>query len=100
MIMKTLFFFFLLIIAVFLFAAMILFRLFRQLGLGKLFKLFGGQVETGRSSHHTTSDDTKRRQRKTETSDGDIIIDRRNPEQVNQKIFHKNEGEYVHFEEE
>lgn len=32
-------------------------------------------------------------------SDDETIIDRRTPDEVNRKIFAKNEGEYVDFEE-
>ena len=31
--------------------------------------------------------------------DGEVVIDRRSPDEANRKIFSKNEGEYVDFEE-
>lgn len=37
--------------------------------------------------------------RKTTTEGGDTIIDNRNPEEVDKKIFAKDEGEYVDFKE-
>ncbi len=37
---------------------------------------------------------------RTSSSDGQVIIDSRNPNQANRKIFSDNEGEYVDFEEE
>lgn len=33
------------------------------------------------------------------TDDDEVIIDRRTPDEANRKIFSKNEGEYVDFEE-
>lgn len=33
------------------------------------------------------------------TENGDVIIDKRDPVKINQKIFKKNEGEYVDFKE-
>lgn len=38
-------------------------------------------------------------QRSTTTANGDTIIDTRNQEQANKKIFSKDEGEYVDFKE-
>lgn len=46
---------------------------------------------------------TRRRGRSyggTATADDEIIIDRRTPDEANRKIFSKNEGEYIDFEEE
>lgn len=48
----------------------------------------------------TTQQSSSSTQRTTTTSTGDVIIDRRSPEQSHQKIFQKGEGEYVEFEEE
>ncbi|MDO4160388.1 MAG: DUF4834 family protein [Prevotellaceae bacterium] len=39
-------------------------------------------------------------QQRRATSDDDVIIDSRNPDDANRKIFSDNEGEYVDFEEE
>mgnify|MGYP002626337438 CR=1 FL=1 len=41
----------------------------------------------------------KRNTRTTRTADGVTIVDHRSPEETNKKIFSKNEGEYVEFEE-
>lgn len=62
----------------------------------KAFYRFLGSV-----SQHGNADDTKQQQkvRKTKTKEGVIITDMRNPEQANRKIFTKEEGEYVPFEE-
>lgn len=38
--------------------------------------------------------------RRTRTTSGETIIDTRNPEHANRKIFAKDEGEYVDFREE
>ena len=35
-----------------------------------------------------------------QTSEDEVIIDRRSPDEAKRKIFSKNEGEYVDFEEE
>ena len=35
-----------------------------------------------------------------QTTDDEVIIDRRSPDEANRKIFSKSEGEYVDFEEE
>lgn len=36
----------------------------------------------------------------TQSADDEVIIDRRSPDEAKRKIFSKNEGEYVDFEEE
>lgn len=35
-----------------------------------------------------------------QTTDDEVIIDRRSPDEANRKIFSKGEGEYVDYEEE
>lgn len=52
----------------------------------------GGSDRQGQRSH----DDRTARQTTTQT--GDTIIDNRSPREVNQKIFGKDEGEYVDYE--
>ncbi len=89
-----------LIIAMFGLVAIILRRLFHQLGLDTIFNLFRGQAAHNQHTQQKSSGQAKQRRRQTKTSSGDIIIDRRSSKEMNQKIFHKNEGEYVDFEEE
>ena len=43
--------------------------------------------------------DSGSRQRTTTTSSGDVVEDRRSEYEINRKIFTKEEGEYVDFEE-
>ncbi len=58
------------------------------------------------SNNYSNSSDNYGRSRgfssysKTSSSDGQEIIDSRNPNLANRKIFSDNEGEYVDFEEE
>lgn len=100
MFMKILLLIFLSVIVVFTLGAVILRRLFYHLGLNWIVDLFGGQLGNRGFSRQTSSEDqTRKHKRQTKTPSGDIIIDHRTTDKVNQKIFHKNEGEYVHFEE-
>ena len=41
-----------------------------------------------------------RQQYRQTSGDDEIILDRRTPDEMNRKIFSKNEGEYVDYEEE
>jgi hypothetical protein len=100
MILKIFLFILLLIIAMLGLTAIILRRLFHHLGLNKIFNLLKGQSGHYQHTRQSSSRQTKQRRRQTQTSSGDIIIDRRSPEEVNQKIFDENEGEYVDFVEE
>lgn len=53
---------------------------------------FNSQFGTG------TQQEAPRQQRTTTTDSGETIIDTRSQEEVNQKIFSKDEGEYVDYE--
>jgi hypothetical protein len=99
MLIRIFLFGFLLIIALFVLSAVTLHRLFHQLGLDKIIDLLKGKTEP-RQQQQGSSKRTGWHQRQTQTPSGDTIIDHRTPEEANQKIFHKNEGEYVEFEEE
>lgn len=98
MLLQILMFVFLLIIAMFVLTAVILHRLFHQLGLNQIFNLFRGKTK-GEHRRQGTSKQTHWGKRQTQTPSGITIIDHRTPEKVNQKIFQKDEGEYVDFEE-
>lgn len=52
----------------------------------------------GTSDNHNRSSSSGHT-RRTQTTAGTTIIDKRNPEYANRKIFAKDEGEYVDFEE-
>ncbi|MGI6243611.1 MAG: DUF4834 family protein [Prevotella sp.] len=99
MLLRIFLFVFLLIIALFVLSAVTLHRLLHQTGLDKIIDMLKGKTKP--SQHQQGA--SKRagwHKRQTQTPTGDTIIDRRTPEEANQKIFHKNEGEYVEFEEE
>lgn len=52
----------------------------------------------GNSSSRTQASDTTGSRRHT-TSTGEVVEDRRTENEINRKIFSKDEGEYVDFEE-
>lgn len=62
---------------------------------------FGGQGSQQGSAHRQSANgqDSNGQQRTTTTDSGETIIDTRTEEQVNQKIFSKDEGEYVDYKE-
>ncbi|MCD8291751.1 MAG: DUF4834 family protein [Prevotella sp.] len=62
-------------------------------GFGKSNGSYGNSSSYGRGSGFGSYS-------KTSNSDGQEIIDSRNPNEANRKIFSDNEGEYVDFEEE
>ncbi len=70
-----------------------------------IYRLFNTLRQTvgqfGRQGNNRSkSNSAHTQQRTTTTSDGDVIIDSRIPEQSQQKIFKQGEGEYVDFKEE
>lgn len=85
--------FFLVLLAAIVAGVIILLQLFRSVRRSaKQFRdqmdaMNGGQQTTGQGSQQTTQ------------PNGDIIIDTRDPEKASQKIFDKDEGEYVDFKE-
>lgn len=54
----------------------------------------------GRSASAGGASSSARSGRRQQSDEGTIIIDSRDPELVNRKIFSRDEGEYVDFEEE
>lgn len=48
----------------------------------------------------TQQQHTQQRQQQHRYSNGQVVVDHRNAEEANKKIFKKNEGEYVDFQEE
>lgn len=61
------------------------------------FRNFSGRFKNTRSN---MGGSTRHRQTYTNATDKETVIDRRSPDKANKKIFSKNEGEYVDFEEE
>lgn len=66
---------------------------------GKQGNTYGGSSSTNGRSNGGSSYDSSNRQRTTTTSSGDVVEDRRSEYEINRKIFTKEEGEYVDFEE-
>lgn len=76
---------------VFVIAFIVAVRLLRSFrSFSDIFKSFNGGMGNGNTRGRSYKDSTK----------DDVIIDRRSPEEMKKKIFSKNEGEYVDFEEE
>lgn len=75
---------------------------FLYLRVKRMTKQFRNRNNTRRQQQNTTSGSTKRRS--AEYDDGVVVeeelYDERSPRQANRKIFAKDEGEYVEFEEE
>lgn len=92
MIAALLNFIFLILLAVFIVVGIMAYKIYRTVhSVKKQFKGFRGQDNgngQGRQQYRQTS------------GDDEIIIDRRTPDEMNRKIFSKNEGEYVDYEEE
>lgn len=99
MILRIFLFVFLLIIVLFVLSAITIRRLLHQLGLDKILDLLKGKTDP-HQYQQGASKQTAQHRRQTQTPSGDTIIDQRTPEEANQKIFNKNEGEYVEFDEE
>lgn len=76
------------LVGVFVIAVIVALRLLRSFR--SFSDIFKGRAGNG---------NTRSRSYKDSTND-DVIIDRRSPEEMKKKIFSKNEGEYVDFEEE
>ncbi len=77
--------------------------LYHKTGLSALVDLLCGKVPANRRFGGQTAGDggtAESAQRRTTTATGDVIIDRRDPQQAIRKIFDKDEGEYVDFSEE
>lgn len=92
MIAALLNFLFIILLGIFIVVGVVAYKIYRTFhSVKKQFKGFRGQ-DNGNGQD---------RQQYRQTSDDDeIIIDRRTPDEMNRKIFSKNEGEYVDYEEE
>ena len=84
------FFFFVIVVALVVVAAVV-YRLYRRIR--KNVRDFAQQSGFAQGSGSEDSFSS------TTTEDGDTIIDTRRPQDVNKKIFAKDEGEYVDFKE-
>ncbi len=97
---SILFFLLFLFLLAVLLVAFVLRKLFYNTGLDRLFSIFrnlqGGPSGDGQG----TNQRSRSAGRQTTTHSGDVIIDRRDPEKANQKIFKNGEGEYVDYKEE
>lgn len=92
MIAALLNFLFIILLGIFIVVGVVAYKIYRTFhSVKKQFKGFRGQDNgngQGRQQYgHTSGDD-------------EIIIDRRTPDEMKRKIFSKNEGEYVDYEEE
>lgn len=84
-------FIFIIILGVIIIAGVIAFRIYRSFhNVSKQFRDFRGRARESRA--YSNGRGTGREE--------NIIVDRRTPDEANRKIFAKNEGEYVDFEEE
>lgn len=92
MIAALLNFLFIILLGIFIVVGVVAYKIYRTFhSVKKQFKGFRGQNNgngQGRQQYRQTS------------GDDEIIIDRRTPDEMNRKIFSKNEGEYVDYEEE
>lgn len=92
MIAAILNFLFIILLGTFIIVGVVAYKIYRTFhSVKKQFKGFRGQGDgngQGRQQYGQTS------------GDDEIIIDRRSPDEMNRKIFSKNEGEYVDYEEE
>ncbi|MBS5876377.1 MAG: DUF4834 family protein [Prevotella sp.] len=92
MIAALLNFLFIILLGIFIVVGVVAYKIYRTFhSVKKQFKGFRGQDNgngQGRQQYQQTS------------GDDEIIIDRRTPDEMNRKIFSKNEGEYVDYEEE
>lgn len=92
MIAAILNFLFIILLGIFIIVGVVAYKIYRTFhSVKKQFKGFRRQGDgngQGRQQYGQTS------------GDDEIIIDRRSPDEMNRKIFSKNEGEYVDYEEE
>lgn len=100
MLSQLLLFVFIIFVVMIIVAAVLLRSLYYRTGLNKIVDLLRGQTNGQQRSQRRSAYQGQHRPRPTETPDGNVIIDRRNPEKANQKIFDKDEGEYVDYKEE
>lgn len=92
MIAALLNFLFIILLGIFIVVGVVAYKIYRTFhSVKKQFKGFRGQDNGNRQD---------RQQYRQTSGDDEIIIDRRTPDEMNRKIFSKNEGEYVDYEEE
>lgn len=92
MIAALLNFLFIILLGIFIVVGVVAYKIYRTFhSVKKQFKGFRGQ-DNGNGQD--------RQQYRHTSGDDEIIIDRRTPDEMNRKIFSKNEGEYVDYEEE
>lgn len=92
MIAALLNFLFIILLGIFIVVGVVAYKIYRTFhSVKKQFKGFRGQ-DNGNGQD--------RQQYRQTSGDDEIIIDRRTPDKMNRKIFSKNEGEYVDYEEE
>ena len=92
MIAALLNFLLIILLGIFIVVGVVAYKIYRTFhSVKKQFKGFRGQ-DNGNGQD--------RQQYRQTSGDDEIIIDRRTPDEMNRKIFSKNEGEYVDYEEE
>lgn len=92
MIAALLNFLFIILLGIFIVVGVVAYKIYSTFhSVKKQFKGFRGQ-DNGNGQD--------RQQYRQTSGDDEIIIDRRTPDEMNRKIFSKNEGEYVDYEEE
>lgn len=99
MILQLLLFILLFLVILVLMAAMALRGLYYRSGLKKALDALRGQAAGASPSDRNRNDGGRHHRRAGKTPSGDVIIDHRDPEKAQQKIFGKDEGEYVDYEE-
>lgn len=83
---------FIILLGIFIVVGVVAYKIYRTFhSVKKQFKGFRGQ-DNGNGQD--------RQQYRQTSGDDEIIIDQRTPDEMNRKIFSKNEGEYVDYEEE
>lgn len=93
MIAALLNFLFIILLGIFIVVGVVAYKIYRTFhSVKKQFKGFRGQ-DNGNGQG-------RQQQYRQTSGDDEIIIDRRTPDEMNRKIFSKNEGEYVDYEEE
>lgn len=106
MIAALLNFLFIILLGIFIVVGVVAYKIYRTFhSVKKQFKGFRGQDNGNGQDRQQYGQGRQQyrqgRQQYRQTSDDDeIIIDRRTPDEMNRKIFSKNEGEYVDYEEE
>lgn len=99
MIAALLNFLFIILLGIFIVVGVVAYKIYRTFhSVKKQFKGFRGQ-DNGNGQDRQQYRQGRQQYRQT-SGDDEIIIDRRTPDEINRKIFSKNEGEYVDYEEE